>query len=82
MIRFLSRVLILAVFLTTLAAPMAHASHADLSRPHEDATNWVDLALSWLSRHLTPERASAPPAPRIEVNQSRKPGPPDFRDAR
>ena len=70
MIRSLSRVLILAFLLATLAAPMAHASHSGLLRPHESATNWVDLALSWMGRLLTPERAPAPPAPRIEVTNA------------
>ena len=70
MIRSLSRVLILAVLLPTLAAPMAHASHPGLLRPHEAATSWVDIALSWLDRLLTPERASAQPAPRIETTNA------------
>ena len=70
MIRSTSRALILAVLLTTLAAPMAHASHSGLLRPHEAATNWVDMALSWLGRLLTPERAPAQPASRIEVTNT------------
>ena len=70
MIRSTSRVLILAVLLTTLAAPMAYASPPDLRRPHDASTNWVETALSWLSRLLTPERAPAQPARRIEVTNA------------
>jgi hypothetical protein len=70
MIRSLSRVLILAVLLTPLAAPMAHASLPGLLRPHESATSWVDTALSWLGRLLTPGETPAQPAPRIEVTNT------------
>jgi len=70
MFRFLSRVLILAVLLATLAAPMAQAGHRSLLLPQEDATSWTDIALSWFGRLLTPKRASVQPPPRIEVTNA------------
>lgn len=70
MIRSMSRVLILAVLLTTLAAPMAHAGRPGLLGPHESATSWVDTMLSRLSHLLTPKQAPARPAPRIEVTNT------------
>ena len=70
MIRSMSRVLIVAVLLTALAASMAHASQPGLLHPHESATSWADAVLSWLGHLLTPTPASAQPAPRIEVTNA------------